>query len=62
MKRGELRGKLDRAAEVERFMAYRVRVLPKQLDLARRKLAGLEREAVRLGMDDLLVAPADRLQ
>lgn len=38
----------------KRWLAYRVRILPKQLEAARRKVAALEREAARLGMLDLL--------
>ena len=35
-------------------MAYRLRVLPSQLQTARRRLADLEREAARLGLHHLL--------
>lgn len=35
-------------------LAYRVRILPEQLDLARRRVAMLEKEAARLGLTDLL--------
>ena len=38
----------------DKYIAYRVRVLPDQLALARRRVAQLEREAERLGMRDLL--------
>lgn len=41
-----------------RWLDYRVRVLPDQLDRARRRLHGLAREAIRLGMADL-VQPDD---
>jgi len=44
----------DRA---DQYLAYRLRVLPDQLDLARRKVAALENEARRLGFVELL-APA----
>lgn len=37
-----------------RYMKYRIRVLPKQLDLARRKVQHLEREAKRLNLHHLL--------
>lgn len=37
-----------------RWMAYRLSVLPDQLDLARRKVRALENEARRLGMTELL--------
>ena len=37
-----------------RYMKYRIRILPKQLDLARRKVQGLEREAKRLNLHHLL--------
>lgn len=42
----------------DKWTAYRVRVLPDQLDRARRRLQGLAREAIRLGMADL-VQPDD---
>ncbi len=38
----------------QKHLEYRVRILPTQLDRARRRLAGLEAEAKRLGMTDLL--------
>lgn len=41
-------------SERERFLEYRIRILPTQLEAARRKVAALEREAVRLGMTHLL--------
>lgn len=37
-----------------RYMKYRIRILPQQLDLARRKVQNLEREAERLGLSKLL--------
>lgn len=37
-----------------RYMKYRTRILPEQLELARRKVEHLEREAERLGLHDLL--------
>lgn len=37
-----------------RYMKYRRRILPEQLDLARRKVAALENEARRLGLKQLL--------
>lgn len=37
-----------------RYMKYRIRILPQQLDLARRKVQNLEREAERLGLIKLL--------
>jgi hypothetical protein len=37
-----------------KYMKYRIRVLPKQLDLARRKVQHLEREAKRLNLHHLL--------
>ena len=40
--------------EQERYLAYRVRILPEQLEGARRKVAALESEARRYGMTDLL--------
>lgn len=38
----------------EQYLAYRIRILPEQLDRARRRLRQLETEARRLGMADLL--------
>lgn len=38
----------------DRYLAYRVRILPEQLEGARRKVAALENEARRYGMTDLL--------
>lgn len=35
----------------------RVRLLPSQLERARQRVVHLEREAVRLGMHDLLIQP-----
>lgn len=40
--------------EKQRYLAYRVKILPEQLDRARRRYEGLCREAKRLGMVDLL--------
>ena len=37
-----------------RYMKYRIRILPQQLDLARRKVQSLEREAKRLNLHHLL--------
>ena len=37
-----------------RYMKYRIRVLPEQLELARRKVQHLEREAKRLNLHHLL--------
>ena len=37
-----------------RYMKYRMRILPEQLELARRKVQHLEREAERLGLHELL--------
>jgi hypothetical protein len=37
-----------------RYIAYRLKLLPEQLDRARRRVLHLEREAARLGMKDLL--------
>jgi hypothetical protein len=36
------------------YLRYRKRVLPEQLELARRRVQSLEREAERLGMIELL--------
>jgi len=54
MKRNELRKAIDRVAHQERYFAYRVRVLPKQLEAARHKVRMLENEAARFGRVDLL--------
>lgn len=43
-----------RKYDQERYTAYRIRVLPSQLEAARRKLHALENEARRLDMHDLL--------
>lgn len=40
--------------EEERRLAYRVRMLPEQLDRARRRYLALLNEARRLGMEDLI--------
>lgn len=40
----------------EKRFEYRVRVLPGQLEAARRRVAMLEREAARLGLRDLVQA------
>lgn len=37
-----------------RYMKYRIKILPQQLDLARRRVQHLEREAARLGLNHLL--------
>lgn len=38
----------------ERYLAYRLRVLPDQLESARRRVKALENEARRYGMNQLL--------
>ena len=53
-RRAILHRKMERQKQLHKFTAYRIRVLPGQLDAARRKLAALENEAARLGMHDLL--------
>lgn len=40
--------------EEERWLVYRSRILPEQLDRARRRYLGLCREAKRLGLTNLL--------
>lgn len=45
---------LTREQQEQQWLAYRIRILPEQLEAARRKVAALEREAERLGMFDLL--------
>lgn len=47
----------ERHNEELRYIEYRQRYLVKQLPATRRKLAGLEREAKRYGMLDLLNDP-----
>ena len=37
-----------------KYMKYRIRILPQQLELARRKVQHLEREAQRLNLHHLL--------
>lgn len=44
----------ERIKEEERFLLYRMKVLPIQLDRARRKYRALVREARRLKMNTLL--------
>lgn len=44
------------AKEPATRILYRQRVLPSQLDAARRRVVMLEREAVRLGLHDLVEA------
>lgn len=41
----------------ERYERHRIRYLPMQLDRARRRVVHLEREAVRLGLTDLVQEP-----
>lgn len=38
----------------EAYLAYRIRILPEQLERARRRVKQLENEARRLGFDDLI--------
>lgn len=45
---------LSHETRAERYERHRVRYLPIQLDRARRRVAHLEREAVRRGMPELL--------
>ena len=45
---------MEMTDEELRYMKYRIRILPTQLELARRKVEGLEREARRLNMRHLL--------
>ncbi|GEM_PF-3415059 len=44
-------------AAAEQYQAHRVRYLPAQIEATRRKLLHLEREARRLGLNDLLETP-----
>lgn len=44
----------ERIKEEERYLLYRIKVLPTQLDRARRKYRALVREARRLKMNTLL--------
>lgn len=43
-----------RLKEEERFLAYRINILPEQLDRAYRRVEQLEREAIRLKMTHIL--------
>lgn len=43
-----------RSYEQERYLQYRLRVLPIQLENAYRKVESLQREARRLGMEDII--------
>jgi len=45
--------------EALRYMKYRIKILPQQLELARRKVQHLEREAVRLGLNHLIEGKKD---
>ncbi len=45
---------LKRKKEEERFIAYRVKLLPEQLERAYRRVEALQREAIRLGMQDII--------
>lgn len=47
----------ERQDRLDQFKAYRVRILPEQLARAYRRVEHLEREAIRLGMTDLLKSP-----
>jgi len=40
--------------KAEAWLAYRARILPSQLARARKRVLHLEREAARLGLQDLL--------
>jgi len=44
----------ERIKEEERFLIYRIKNLPEQLDRAYRRVDQLEREAIRLNMEYLL--------
>ena len=44
---------LVRDSEIARRIQYRQRLLPEQLERARRRVEHLEREAARIGMQDL---------
>jgi hypothetical protein len=52
----------SREDEAQRFLAYRIRMVPQQLDAARRKVAALEREAARYGMHDFLPRAAESVR
>ena len=45
--------------EALRYMKYRIRILPQQLELARRRVQHLEREAARLGLNHLIEGKKD---
>lgn len=53
---GKLRSRAAEDARMDR-LAYRVRILPIQLEKAREKVRRLEREALELDMPYLLVKP-----
>jgi len=60
MKRDEIEAAASREVALLRrrrqtdYVFYRVKMLPEQLERARRRVAMLEREALELGMRDLL--------
>ena len=43
----------------DKYLSYRIRILPEQLERARRRLQMLEREAARYGMFELLDGAED---
>lgn len=45
---------MSREEKAARYMAYRIKMLPEQLERARLRVLHLEREAERLGLLDLL--------
>jgi hypothetical protein len=45
--------------EALRYMKYRIKILPQQLELARRRVQHLEREAKRLGLNHLIEGKRD---
>ena len=44
----------ERREKLDQFNAYRVRLLPEQLERAYRRVEHLEREAIRLGMANIV--------
>jgi hypothetical protein len=58
MTRADIRQRIEREQAQLRYLESRVRRLPGMLDAARHKVAALENEARRYGMNDLVEAVA----
>lgn len=61
MKRATLRTALDRQSAQKRWIVYRLRFLPQQLEAARHKVRMLENEARRYGLTDLLTQKSESI-